>query len=118
MLITYVINVFGASGVQMHDVRLSSRRSAMYEHFQPSAPVDSKIDWEQRFCPTDWCTLDTLYVRRYDHVHEVWHVTDDRDHSGWLVAATAPVCPHCGGNLLTGANLLEGVDGVEKYAAR
>jgi hypothetical protein len=86
----------------------------MYEQFQSSTSVDSKVEWEQRYCPTDWCTLDTLYARRHDHLFEVWHVTDDIENAGWLVAATGPVCPYCGGNLLTAANLLEGVDGVNE----
>lgn len=84
----------------------------MYEHFEPSSVAEGSADWEQRFCPTDWCTLDRLYVRRHEHFHDVWHVTDDMEHSGWLVAATGPVCPYCGGSLLTAANLMEGVDGV------
>jgi hypothetical protein len=89
----------------------------MHEHFEPSDLVEGIADWEQRFCPTAWCTLDVLYVRRHEHQHEVWRVTDNVEHSGWLVAATGPLCPRCGGNLLTAANLMEGVDGVEKYAA-
>ena len=84
----------------------------MHEHFEPSDNAEGIADWEQRFRPTDWCTRDTLYVRRHEHFHAVWRLTDDGDNAGWLVAATTPVCPLCGGNLLTAANLMEGVDGV------
>jgi hypothetical protein len=88
----------------------------MYRKFAPIKPDEQVAVWEQRFCPNDWCDLDTVYVRRHEILPETWHVTEDIEHSGWLVAATGPVCPHCGGNLLTAANVLEGVDGVEKYA--
>jgi hypothetical protein len=80
----------------------------MYENFELTALTEREAGWEQRFCPTDWCDRDTLYARRDDHNLELWHVTDGQ--ASWLVAATGPVCPHCGGNLLTLSNKMEGVD--------
>jgi len=67
-------------------------------------------DWEQRFCPADWCAVETLYTRRNEHNLELWHVTDGE--GNWLVAATGPLCPLCGGDLLTPSNRMEGVDDV------
>jgi len=84
----------------------------MYPNFETST-TDDVAEWEQRYCPTDWCPIDTVYVKRHEHQREVWHVTEHVDETGWLVAATGPVCPMCGGNLLTAANVSDGVDGVE-----
>jgi hypothetical protein len=92
--------------------RLSGRRIGMQEHFEPSGSLDEDTFWEWRFCPNAWCPLDTLYVQRSEYFREVWRVTEDTEIEGWRVAATAPVCAYCGGNLLTAANLKEGVDGV------
>ena len=90
----------------------------MYRKFAPITPEEQVAVWEERFCPTDWCTHNTLYVRRHEALPETWHVTEDIEQSGWLVAATGPVCPLCGGSLLTYANLMDGVDGVADKFAR
>ena len=90
----------------------------MYRKFAPVTTDEQAAVWEQRYCPTDWCTLDSLYVRRHEALPETWHVTDAIGHTGWLVAATGPVCPLCGGSLLTYSNLMEGIDGVEEKFAR
>jgi len=45
-------------------------------------------DWEQRFCPADWCAVETLYTRRNEHNLELWHVTDGE--GNWLAAT----CSH------------------------
>jgi|FLYN01.1.fsa_nt_gi hypothetical protein len=82
----------------------------MYGGFELFPTAENHTPWEQRFCPTDWCGLTTLYVQRDERFLELWHVSDGI--SDWLVAATAPVCPLCGGDLLTAANVMEGVDGV------
>lgn len=82
----------------------------MYEQFERSTTRVRMTDWEQRFCPTDWCIAETLYTRRNEHNLELWHVSDGD--GNWLVAATGPVCPLCGGNLLTPSNCMEGVDDV------
>ena len=87
----------------------------MYEHLEPSSMAEGDAEWELRFCPTQECTLDRLYVQRHEQHPDVWRVTNDVEFVGWLVAAIAPVCPYCGGNLLTAANILEGVDGVHVH---
>jgi len=87
----------------------------MHEDFKPTTTDERNTAWEQRFCPTDWCSLETLYVRRDDHNPELWHVNDGN--GSWLVAATGPVCPLCGGNLLTPSNLMEGVEGMNTPTA-
>ncbi len=69
----------------------------MYDKFESTMTTARMIDWEQRFCPADWCMVETLYTRRNEHNLELWHVTDGE--GNWLVAATGPVCPLCGGDL-------------------
>lgn len=80
----------------------------MYEQFERSTTSARMTDWEQRFCPADWCIAGTLYTRRNEHNLELWHVSDGD--GNWLVAATGPVCPLYGGVLLTPSNRMEGVD--------
>ena len=74
--------------------------------------TDKGTAWEQRFCPTDWCPIETVQVRRYVNEHEVWRITPSLDEFGWLVAM-GPVCPLCGGDLLTTANAVEGIGSLE-----
>lgn len=80
----------------------------MYQNLETSSIAEGTA-WEQRFCPTAWCSIETVYVLRYEHEHELWRVSLNLDESGWLAAANGPVCPICGGDLLTAANVADGV---------
>ncbi|HLU08348.1 MAG TPA: hypothetical protein VK003_01670 [Oceanobacillus sp.] len=81
----------------------------MYELGYPHPSQMGTTNWEQRFCHTDWCAA-VLWVRRDPTCDELWHVKMQWDDIAYAVAATCPVCPGCGGDLLTAANLSEGVD--------
>jgi ribosomal protein S27AE len=73
------------------------------------------MNWEQRFCPNQSCTVDFWMVQHAADDHELWHVIDNFDGGAFTVAAVDPVCPRCGTTLcLTtslahqdSANLLE-----------
>jgi hypothetical protein len=56
--------------------------------------------WQRCVCFTPRCQQQRWYVQRYDELHEVWRVTLAPGNAGWLVAASAPVCPFCGATLL------------------
>jgi hypothetical protein len=66
--------------------------------------------WERRFCITPWCQAGTLYVQRRGAGPDSWRVTQKTDQPEWLIASDEPVCPCCGGYLLTQANLDDGVE--------
>lgn len=65
--------------------------------------------WERRFCTSPMCQADTLFAQRRDDHLELWRVTEDPSQYEWLVAACEPICPYCGGYLLTQANLDDGI---------
>ncbi len=65
--------------------------------------------WERRFCNTPFCEVETLFVQRSDWNPELWSVATEPDQPEWLIASHEPVCPLCGGHLLTEANLDDGV---------
>lgn len=66
--------------------------------------------WEKRFCITPWCDTRELYVQRKEEGLDIWRVTETPNQPEWLMASVEPVCPCCGGHLLTQANLDDGVD--------
>ena len=65
--------------------------------------------WERRFCNTSFCEVETVFVKRSDQDSQLWHVAFEPDQSGWLIASHEPVCPLCGGHLLTESNVDDGV---------
>ena len=81
----------------------------MYTGQRAARPdIDS---WEPGFCSTSWCNERILYVQRCDMHPELWRVALTPNESGWLVAASGPVCPSCGGTLLTPVPFFE--EGLE-----
>jgi hypothetical protein len=81
----------------------------MYEQFEAEGVEGGLQTWEQRFCSTEWCEEELLFVQRDTARHEVWRVAANQENHVWLVAGETPVCPFCGSHLLTAANLQEGI---------
>jgi hypothetical protein len=59
--------------------------------------------WEQGFCYTPWCKERILYVQQNHQRLELWRIARTPGEGEWLVAAPGPLCPMCGGTLLTSA---------------
>jgi hypothetical protein len=57
--------------------------------------------WEQGFCSTTWCREHSWYVQRSTEHPELWRIVLRPGEGEWLVAAPGPLCPLCGGTLLT-----------------
>jgi hypothetical protein len=57
------------------------------------------MDWEQRFCPDQYCTIDFWRVQQSAHNGELWHLVGRFDGDAFTVAAVNPVCPRCGTTL-------------------
>ena len=57
------------------------------------------MEWEQRFCPNQFCTVDFWMVRQAADDHELWHVNDRFGGGAFTIAAVDPVCPRCGTTL-------------------
>jgi hypothetical protein len=89
--------------------KLFERREVMMYTDQRAARPD--IDsWEPGFCYTSFCKERILYVQRCDMHPELWRIALTPGESGWLVAAPGPLCPLCGGTLLTPAAFEEGLE--------
>jgi hypothetical protein len=54
------------------------------------------MDWEQRFCPNQYCTIDFWSVQQSPHNGELWHLVGRFGGHAFTVAAVSPVCPRCG----------------------
>jgi hypothetical protein len=50
-------------------------------------------------CFAPFCASEIWLVEQHPDVPDVWRVASSTDASPWLVAATEPVCPHCGTTL-------------------
>jgi hypothetical protein len=59
-----------------------------------------RLDWEQWQCQTVTCEMDTLFVKREADHNDLWLVALDPNSRPWTVAATAPLCPYCGHDLM------------------
>jgi hypothetical protein len=71
----------------------------------------AKLDvrpWEHGFCSTSWCTERFLYVQKCAELPELWRIAWSPGEGGWLVAAPGPLCPGCGGTLLTSSPFEDG----------
>jgi len=66
--------------------------------------------WEQGFCYTSWCKERILYVQKCDQHLELWRIAHTPGEGEWRVAAPGPLCPGCGGTLLTSAPFEEGME--------
>ncbi|HLF24318.1 MAG TPA: hypothetical protein VI565_10390 [Burkholderiales bacterium] len=57
-----------------------------------SGETQTLVAWEPWRCPTASCPENVWHVRRQALGAELWQVYE---RPGWLMAATAPVCPAC-----------------------
>ncbi|HLY30192.1 MAG TPA: hypothetical protein VKQ36_04135 [Ktedonobacterales bacterium] len=71
----------------------------------PNTSQEDSGGWEQGLCMTAWCNESVLYVQRCAGHAELWRIAIVPGQDSWLVAATRPICPFCGGTLLTSANI-------------
>lgn len=55
------------------------------------------VGWETFCCLTTSCTENVWHLRRQAPGRDVWEVYE---RPGWVIAATAPVCPACGTTLV------------------
>jgi hypothetical protein len=72
---------------------------------QATAKEERTMNWEQWFCPNPSCIDEAWMVQRDPTMCEVWWVAAHVDDSPFTIAATDPVCPHCGTTLLTQVEL-------------
>jgi hypothetical protein len=49
------------------------------------------MNWEQRFCPNQSCTVDFWMVRHAADDHDLWHLLEHFDGGAFTVAAVDPV---------------------------
>lgn len=59
------------------------------------------MNWEQRFCVNQACATEAWMVKPDPTMCDMWWVAVDVDDHRFMIAATVPVCPHCGTTLLT-----------------
>jgi hypothetical protein len=59
--------------------------------------------WESGFCSTSFCKERFFSVQRCAESSELWRIALTPGKGEWLVAAPGPLCPLCGGTLLTPA---------------
>lgn len=59
---------------------------------QVIAMNDLPGDWEMWRCTTASCPQGLVHLQRRSRGEDVWLI---HDHPGWVMAATAPVCPTC-----------------------
>jgi len=57
------------------------------------------MDWEERFCPNQYCKIDLWRVQQRLDNSELWQLVDRFDGRAFTVAAVNPVCPCCGTTL-------------------
>jgi hypothetical protein len=57
------------------------------------------MNWEEWFCANPSCDDWAWMVQRDLATPEVWRVAKHVDEHPFTVAATDPVCPHCGASL-------------------
>jgi hypothetical protein len=57
------------------------------------------MKWEQWFCPNDGCATESWMVQLCPDMYQTWRVAGCFGGSTYTLAATDPVCPHCGATL-------------------
>jgi hypothetical protein len=60
---------------------------------------------EQWFCPNSYCDTEAWLVEQSREIAELWTVTLRFGGTVYSIAATDPVCPHCGTTLCMAINL-------------
>ena len=80
----------------------------MYTDQRATKPVVAP--WEQGFCSTAWCKEHIWYVQRCTEHPELWRIALSPGEGEWFVAAPGPLCPLCGGTLLTSTPFEEGME--------
>ena len=63
------------------------------------------MEIDQRFCLNKGCASRTWLVQAHEEIPELWVIAEGADGSSWCIAATEPVCPHCGSTLRTAAEI-------------
>jgi hypothetical protein len=69
----------------------------------PGASEIGEASWERCLCFTARCHQRCWYVQRDPEQRDLWRIGLAPGEEGWRVAAVAPLCPLCGGILLTSA---------------
>jgi hypothetical protein len=74
------------------------------------------MDWDQWFCPNQYCAVEVWMVQQCPTARETWWVTGRFGGTTYTIAAIDPICPRCGTTLCTtveightnnGADILE-----------
>jgi hypothetical protein len=66
------------------------------------ASVDARridMDWEQRFCPNEGCSIDFWLAQPSSDGRDLWRLVDRFGSGAFTIAAVDPVCPRCGTTL-------------------
>jgi hypothetical protein len=82
-----------------HRRKVDEQRGKMMDTFQQDEQQETGI-WETGLCTTAYCQHSFLSVQQCPNTTNLWRVALHSGEEGWLVAAIAPICPGCGGNLL------------------
>jgi hypothetical protein len=57
------------------------------------------MDWEQRFCPNQGCTIDFWLAQPSSDNNQLWSLIDRFGGGTFTIASVDPVCPRCGTTL-------------------
>lgn len=78
-----------------------------------AAPI---VETEVRYCLSDMCRYSELEVTRAQGHPDLWHINRLGSGATYSVSAVRPICPFCGSELLTTANMIENALGVDGAA--
>ena len=70
------------------------------------------MEAQRLVCQEHWCGRGAWLVQRDAQLPNVWPVTHATEGGTWSVAATDPICPHCGTTLRTTLELEGGSAGT------
>lgn len=77
----------------------------------PPAETPAPVAPEVRYCLSDLCCYGELQVTRVKGQANLWQVNRASGGATYNVSAVRPICPFCGSELLTTANMIENVPG-------
>jgi hypothetical protein len=72
-------------------------------HARPRGTGDTAM--EQLFCPNQHCATEAWLVTPARYAAELWTIESRFGDSSYTVAASDPVCPHCGTTLCAAVEL-------------
>lgn len=72
----------------------------MFTTLEAARVKEARTEWEPWVCLTDFCDEDLLLVKQVAPGEEAWQISRVAGERAWLVAASVPVCPFCGGDLV------------------